>query len=251
MYYHGTNTCLYNSNGGVSIILGTYKSGFWFLPSVLFNCISVSIITLITRKKRTLIIILLIVAIIYMLSPDEIIDGKYTCMYFFFIVGYIFNMQKKRHYVIKKSIFFAPLVVIALVICSLLYDGSMYVYVKEISISNNEAFTLKGLYNELQRYAVRSIGSLSFIYLLAWYDVLPIKLKNIFCSLGRYSLGVYCTTTIMLTVYYKALGNMHINIPHNYIYPIILAIALVLITYKFFYYCEKKPMLNQLFLGGR
>ena len=142
-----------------------------------------------------------------------------------------------------------PIAVIALIICSLCYDSSMYVYSKELI--NNETLNLRWIYDEIGSCIVRVIGSISFLYIILWHDLLPEWLKKIMCNLSRYSLGVYCTTTIMLMIYYKALGNMNVNIIHNYIYPIILAIVLTAISYKFFGYCENRKILKLLFLGGR
>ena len=231
------------------LILGTYKSGFWFLPSVMFNCITVSLLTLISRKKRNVIALLLSFVIIYTIIPDDIIDGKYTCMYTCFVTGYLVNMLKSKDFIIKRSAYIIPIAVIALIICSLCYDSSMYVYSKELI--NNETLNLRWIYDEIGSCIVRVIGSISFLYIILWHDLLPEWLKKIMCNLSRYSLGVYCTTTIMLMIYYKALGNMNVNIIHNYIYPIILAIVLTAISYKFFGYCEKRKILKLLFLGGR
>ena len=235
-------------NEAFGLILGTYKSGFWFLPSVMFNCITVSLLTYISRKKRKVIALLLSFVIIYTIIPEYIIDGKYTCMYTCFVTGYLVNMLKSKDLIIKRSAYIIPIAVIALIICSLFYDSSMYVYSKELI--NNGTFNYQWIYDETRRYIVRIFGSISFMYIIR-HDILSKWLKKTMCNLSRYSLGVYCASTIILTVYYKAIGNMNINIPHNYIYPIILAIAITSILYKFFCYCEKSNILKTLFLGGR
>lgn len=231
--------------GEFFLFLNTYKSGFWFLPSVLFNCMTVTVLTLISKKRQIIIALLLFSVTLYIIIPNDIIDGKYTCMYTCFVTGYLFNMLRSKSFTINKHYFVIPIAITASIICSMYYDGSMYTY------SDNETLNLRWVRDEIGRYITRIVGSISFMYIIGWHELLPEWLKKIICSLSRYSLGVYCTTTIMLTIYYKILGNTGVNIPHNYVYPVILALVLTSISYRFFCYCEKKRILNLLFLGGR
>lgn len=222
------------------------------MPSVLFNCITVSVLTLISREKVNSLTLLLLTAFIYSIIPDEIVDGKYNCMYLCFIVGYMLNMSNANILPIRKSFWAFPFVAFAMVISAIFYDDSMYIYPKDFTILNYDTTSIVSvLCNLLQRCTVRVVGSLGFISLIAWYDLIPKRLRQVIRNLSSYSLGVYCATTIMLSIYYKIMGNLGINLSHNYVYPVILAIILTTISYCFFCIYDKKRILNTLFLGGR
>ena len=219
-------------------ILSTYENGFWFLPSVLFNCMLISAITKITRRKSWVVTLLLLSTILLLITPDEIIGGLYRCMYMCFVIGYTYNLITGRPFAIKRyGLSLLPLIIGGMIICAFAYKGWMYIYTTDFRM--------------LERYAIALLGSICFMSIVAWHTNLNNKLKLLICNLSRYSLGIYCLSVIIQTVYYKILGNLDINLEHNYIYPVFLSFVITCVSYKILNFCEDKRILNKLLLGGR
>lgn len=255
MHGDGARTSPNCTLGGQNLdsVLSTYKNGFWFLLSVLFNCIVVSFVTLIGRRKNSIIAMLLIITMIgSFFVPNEVLDSKYIFMYTFFVISYVFNMMTGKSFAVRKAKgVMLPIVAVVIVICAVLYDRDMFIYTNDTNILKNGELNRVALYNDIERYALSFMACVAFMSLIAWYDKLTERMKNVICTLSRYSLGLYCVSTMLLTIYYKLLGNLDINLPHNYIYPVVLSLAIVYVSYRMMAFCEKQRWLNMLFLGGR
>jgi CMP-N-acetylneuraminic acid synthetase len=104
---------------------------------------------------------------------------------------------------------------------------------------------------DMTRCAIGLVVSICFLYFVPLYKYMSERMQNLVCTLGRYSIGIYCLSMIILHIVYKVMGRFDINISHNYYYPIALAIFVVTICTMSMKFCEKRKILNILFLGGR
>lgn len=253
MYNYGTNSFANNSTGGARfLICSTYANGFWFLTSILFNCLVVSCITLLTRTKWIVVFILSLISILFLFVSDKYLYGTHNFMFTCFIIGYIYNMLTEKPIIHDRVKSYKLLMSILLLIgCTYLYNKSLFIYVTGVNIWQAGTISVHQLLIDVERMAISIVASISFLTLMSCYKYIPGKISKMICDFSRYSLGLYCSSSIMLMVYYKVTGKLAIDISHNYIYPLCLSIIIVTLSYVFFKRCEKKPWMNKLFLGGR
>ena len=235
--------------GGIFLI---YANGFWFLTSILFNCLVISCVTLLSRTKWIVTLLLFLISILFLFVSDNYLYGTHNFMFLCFAIGYIYNMLTGKAIIPNSVKFYKLLISILLLIgCTYLYNKDMFIYVSGVNIWQGGTISIRQLAIDAERIAISIIASISFLTLLSWYRYIPSKISNIICDISRYSLGIYCSSSIMLMVYYKVTGKFTIDITHNYIYPLCLSTIIVSLTYVFFKRCEKKYWMNKLFVGGR
>ena len=107
------------------------------------------------------------------------------------------------------------------------------------------------LYVDVMRCMMGGVASVCFLYVMPLPKYLGDKQRYVLCTMSRYSIGIYCISTIMLTIYYKLMGHYGINLSYSIVYPLLLTVLIMFVCYKFLAYCERKEILNKLFLGGR
>lgn len=238
--------------GARSLIFSTYANGFWFLTSILFNCFVVSCVTLLSRTKWIVASILFLISILFLFVSDKYLYGTHNFMFTCFVIGYIYNMLTEKSLISCNTKPCSSLISILLLIgCTYLYNREIFIYVTGVDIWHEGTIDVHQLAIDIKRIAISIVASISFLTLISWYKYIPNKISEIICNLSRYSLGIYCSSSIMLMVYYKVMGKLAIDIMHNYIYPLCLSIIIVALSYSFFMRCEKIYWMNKLFLGGR
>lgn len=238
--------------GAKSVIFETYKNGFWFLTSVLLNCMIVAVVTIISRNRRTVAALLLLINIIFLFVDENYLYKTHNFMFTCFIIGYLYNMYCRRPLICNKTRWFGVAIAcVALPVCISFFHDELYIYTSGVCIIRDGSISFDQLKTDVLRSVIALVASICFLSFVPLGRYLSAKCKNVLCSLSRYSLGIYCLTSIMLSVQYKALGKLGIDIPYSYLYPIALTLVIMTCSYYFFRYCEKRRILNALFLGGR
>ena len=242
----------FEMGGAESAILETYKNGFWFLTSVLLNCLIVSIVTLFSRSRTIITFVLFLVDVLLLFVNENYLYKTHNFMFTCFIVGYLYNMCFSRPLTFNKTKWYGTVICsIAFLICVSFFHDELYVYTSGVCIIREGSVNVAQLKTDVLRCVIALIASICFLYFVPLSKNLSVRHKDILCNLSRYSLGIYCLTSIMLSVQYKALGKLGIDIPYSYLYPIALTLVIMTCSYYFFRYCEKSRILNALFLGGR
>ena len=238
--------------GARFLIYSTYANGFWFLTSILLNCMIVSSITLLTRTKWIVVLLLSLISILFLFVSDKYLYGTHNFMFTCFTMGYIYNMLTEKPIIRDRVKLYKLLIsTLLLVGCTYLYKKDLFIYATGVNIWHGGTISLSQLTIDIERIAISIVASISFLTLVSWYRYMPSKMSELICNLSRYSLGIYCSSSIVLMVYYKVMGKLAIDITHNYIYPLCLSIIVVALSYVFFKCCEKIYWMNRLFLGGR
>ena len=238
--------------GAKSVIFETYKNGFWFLTSVLLNCMIVAVATIISRNKSIVAALLLLINISFLFVEEIYLYKTHNFMFTCFIMGYLYNMYFSRPLTFNKTRWTGAVVAfIAFIVCVLLFHNELYIYTSGVCIIRDGSISLYQFKIDILRCAIGFVASICFLYFIPLCGHLSLIYKDIICSLSRYSLGIYCLTSIMLSVQYKVFGKLGIDMPYNIFYPFLLALIMMIFSYYFFRFCEKKRVLNTLFLGGR
>ena len=238
--------------GARFLMLSTYANGFWFLTSILFNCLLVSCVTLLTRRKWIVTLLLSLISVMFLFISDKYLYGTHNFMFTCFIIGYLYNMLTEKPLIPGNVELYKLLVsVLLLVGCTFQYKKELFIYASGVNIWQNGIVNIYQLNIDVKRMIISIIASISFLALMSLYRYIPNKISELICSLSRYSLGIYCSSSIMLMVYYKAIGKLSIDISHNYVYPFFLSVIIITLSYFFFKRCEKIYWMNKLFLGGR
>lgn len=239
-------------SGAESVILETYKNGFWFLTAVLLNCFVVSLVTLVSRNKWTVTTLLLLINFSLFFLDETYLYKTHNFMFTCFIMGYLYNMYLSRPLTFNKTMWMGAVVAcISFIVCVSLFNNELYIYTSGVCIIRDGSISLYQLKIDILRCAIALVASICFLYFVPLCGHLGSIYKDIICSLSRYSLGIYCLTSIMLSIQYKVMGKLEIDIPYNIFYPFLLALVMIFFSYYFFGFCEKKRVLNTLFLGGR
>ncbi len=234
------------------LVLSTYKNGFWFLTSVLLNCFVVSLVTLLSRNRWIVSSLLLSINFGLWFVNEDYLYNTHNYMFTCFIFGYLYNAFLERPMTFKKTSLIRVFVAVAVfLMCVSIFKGDLYVYSSGVCLIRDDKFSFHQLRIDTLRCLIGFVASLCFLSLIPYTTYLKVKAKKAICMLSRYSIGIYCLSTILLTIYYKIMGRLNINIAHNYIYPVILASIVTWLSYILLKYCGKKVWLNRLFLGGR
>ena len=242
----------FEMGGAESAILETYKNGFWFLTSVLLNCLIVSIVTLFSRSRTIITFVLFLVDVLLLFVNENYLYKTHNFMFTCFIVGYLYNMCFSRPLTFNKTKWYGTVICsIAFLICVSFFHDELYVYTSGVCIIREGSVNVAQLKTDVLRCVIALIASICFLYFVPLSKNLSVRHKDILCNLSRYSLGIYCLTSIMLSVQYKVLGKLGIDIPYNHFYPLVLAFVMIFFSYYFFRFCEKKKVFDTLFLGGR
>lgn len=239
--------------GGIKyMIWETYANGFWFLTSVLLNCFVVASISLLSKNRWMITTLLLLIDFGLFFVDENYLYKTHNFMFTCFIIGYLYNMYCRRPLICNKTRWFGVAIAcVALPVCVSFFQDELYIYTSGVCIIRDGSISFDQLKTDVSRSVIALVASICFLYFVPLGRYLSAKCKNVLCSLSRYSLGIYCLTSIMLSVQYKALGKLGIDIPYSYIYPIALTLVIMTCSYYFFRYCEKRRILNALFLGGR
>ena len=238
--------------GAINFIIDTYTNGFWFLTSVLLNCFVVSFVTLLSRNKWNVTALLLLINSGLFFVDDNYLYNTHNYMFTCFIVGYLYNLHIGKPMTFSKTSVTGGVISIIVFLASVsIFKGDLYIYSNGVYLIRNGAFSFHQLGIDMTRCAIGLVVSICFLYFVPLYKYMSERMQNLVCTLGRYSIGIYCLSMIILHTIYKVMGRFDINISHNYYYPIALAIFVVTICTMSMKFCEKRKILNILFLGGR
>ncbi len=243
---------LMRMGGAESFIIDTYANGYWFLTSVLLNCFIVSLITVLSKNKWIITTLLLLINFSFFFVDDNYLYYTHNYMFTCFIVGYLYNLHLQKPMSFNKTHKkMTVLILIAYLICVFLFEKEMFIYWGGVHLIRNGEFSFHQLGIDTLRCLIGIVASSCFMCLIPYHKYLNDKVRGYIIMLSHYSIGIYCLSNIILTIYYKSLGNLGIEIPFNYITPAILAIVVVIISCVILRFCEKRKLLNLLFLGGR
>ena len=239
--------------GGVKyMIWETYANGFWFLTSVLLNCFVVASISLLSKNRWMITTLLLLIDFGLFFVDENYLYKTHNFMFTCFIIGYLYNMYCRRPLICNKTRWFGVAIAcVALSVCVSFFQDELYIYTSGVCIIRDGSISFDQLKTDVLRSVIALVASICFLYFVPLSKNLSVRHKDILCNLSRYSLGIYCLTSIMLSVQYKVLGKLGIDIPYNHFYPLVLAFVMIFFSYYFFRFCEKKKVFDTLFLGGR
>ena len=195
---------MYNAIGyEMSPLNGALMPGlftFWFLWCVLFCSIAVGIACKVTEKWYLQMLLLIPGAGLILLLPAKDLN---LCMYPFFVMGFFYAMYRERIPDRIKKLRYAALIVYPALLPFYETQHSFYitpVYSRQIGIT---ASFLLNLY----RTSVGLAGSL-FVMTILWELIrrgkeqgLCSKLSAPLALMGKYSLQLYCISTIMISGY--------------------------------------------------
>lgn len=238
--------------GAISFIIDTYSNGFWFLTSVLLNCYVVSLVTLISRNKWIVTTLLMLVNLGLFFVNNNYLYNTHNYMFTCFIVGYLYNLQIEKPMTFSKmTVKGGVLAIIVFLMSASIFKDDLYIYSNGVYLIRDGSLSAHQLGIDMTRCAIGLVASICFLYFIPLHKYLSEGMRNFVCTLGRYSIGIYCLSMIILHTIYKIMGKFDVNILHNYYYPIILAIMVMIICTMSMIFCEKRRILNMLFLGGR
>ncbi len=136
-------------------------------------------------------------------------------------------------------------------VCVYFFKDDLYIYTSGVYLIRNGEISIYQLCIDFSRCLISFVASACFLYLTTLFRSIRKPVKDVICECSRYSLGIYCLSSIILTLLYKLMGKFNIDIPYNYISPFIITLIILTVCYSFFKFCESKKVLNLLFLGGR
>lgn len=218
----------------------------WFLWSVFLN----SMIIQIVHRYGDRVWLYLIIWGVSLLIPDDTLRGVYSFMYPFFVIGYLtakhgficHSMSKELPILtISSFLLFLP--------CLFFFERESYVYVSGQCIcrENGWHFFLLDIY----RLLTGLLGSTFVLCLLKLlYDRLFVqKTMSLMIILGKYSMGIYCFQTIILS---WLAGYVVPNFNEQGILPVAIMFLTVMGGSMICTYIVRKvKILNYFLLGGR
>lgn len=233
-------------------VFGVYVNTYWFLTSVMLNCVVVCFITAISRSRWFVTLALLLINLGNLFVTDEYLYNTHNYMFTCFTVGYLYNLHFNRPITFKNfSLQWGGIAIICFSICVSLFKDDLYIYFNGVYLIRDGKFSMHQLGIDCTRFTISLITSICFLYFIPLCKCVGIQMRSVLCALGRYSLGIYCFSTIIFVILYKIMGLFDINIPHNYVSPLILALIVSALSYYFMIICSKYKLLTLLFLGGR
>jgi hypothetical protein len=160
----------------------------WFLWSVFFNIIIVCLV----RRMGDSFLFYSIIWIGLLFVPPFLLDGVYSFMYPFFVIGYLSNkygiIQRCRNYISIYS--FVSFLLFLL--CLYFFERESYVYVSGQSI--NREFGLFYLIVDIYRLITGLLGSVSIMYIcfIIYTKNTLDRFIKVITSFGKMSMGIYC-----------------------------------------------------------
>lgn len=232
-----------------SSLLDIYANGFWFLTSVLLNMLVVGVITSYIKRKllRDLTLLIMILAVLFI--PESCLYSTHAYVLPAFVLGYLANEYNWRF---SPKLWMLLPAMCFLAITPLLFSKEYFVYTTGVSIADwGGLLSVDQLKTDIIRWTFAFVNSISFIVLITlirWKH----KFKSILIQLSKCSIGIYCLSILMQTIIYKLNNHVfNINIPHNYITPIVYAVIVTVLCERVLYYAKEYKVTKDLFLGGR
>lgn len=230
-------------------LLNIYANGFWFLTSVLLNMFIVGVISCAIKLKLLRDIILFIVLLSVLLIPEDYLYNTHAYVMSAFVFGYWAN-EYKLSFTVKRWMLIPAIIFLA--ITPLLFEKEYFVYTSGVSITDwGGQFSVSQLKIDVIRWIFAFVNSICFMVLIVFVRW-PLNIKLMLSRLSKYSIGIYCLSFLMQTIIYKL--NYHlfnINIPHNYITPIIYGVVITVLCERILHFMKNYKLARLLFLGGR
>ena len=183
---------------------------------------------------------------------DNYLYNTHNYMFTCFVVGYLYNLHfEKPMTFIRTTVKGGVIAIIVFLLCVSIFKDDLYIYSNGVYLIRNGAFSIHQLGIDILRCAIGLVASMCFLYFIPLHKYLNEGIEKLICTLGRYSIGIYCLSMIILSIYYKVIGRLNVNISYSIAYPLLLTAVIVILSYAILNYCEKRKLLNKLFLGGR
>ncbi len=222
--------------------MGGYRllvNEFWFLPSIFINSVVVAITSYLFKSRTSQLIILLIVTIA-LHFVNKYLPGTYIFMFSCFVTGYLYNRYTGKSLSFNKpkyrTLLFAAL---AFFICCHYFRHDIYVYTTSTSIWRDGHLSLRHCCIDLQRYTIGMVASSCFMAYISLYRNMPLKIRDLLCKLGKYSLGIYGLSNIFYYGYSHFYDRISVGIKVNYWLPLILSTCLIVIIYMVLNKCVR------------
>lgn len=233
--------------------MGGYRllvNEFWFLPSLFMNCVIIIIVTYFCKGKTILLLSSLIINIaLHFVS--KYLPATYVFMFSCFLTGFFYNMYIGKSLTINKPNFLILFCcTLILFVCYYNFHHDIYVYTTGTCIWRDGYISLKHCCIDLQRYVVGVIGSLCFMVYISFYRNLPLKIIDLLCRLGKYSLAIYGLSNLLFYIYRHIYDRALIKVEENYWLPLVLSVFFIVIIYMFLEKCTRYNTLRKL-LGIR
>ena len=218
----------------------------WFLWSIFLNTLLVLVVEKFKIPRYTYFFIW----ICLLLIPGNILNGLYSFMFPFFIIGFLLHQyDHKTQWSNNKCVMIISAFIFLILLFLFDRDTYVYVYGQDIVRENGLYYLLK----DIQRFITGLSGSIFIInalrYLHNHFKASP--LFNYLSILGKNSMGIYCFHHIFFWQYIlRCTRRIHLASwsPGLTILAFIGALAFSLIAT---YISKKYKITRILFLGGR
>lgn len=228
-------------------LLGMYANCFWFLNSLLFNVLIVSIVVYVIRNRYLQHMMFIVISIAMMFIPQDYLYNTHAYVFPAFCLGFFVN-EFGITFTVKK--WMCLLATFFMLVTPLFFTKDLYVYTTGICVVSNQGIDIQQVLRDVERWIFAFVNSMGLITIMGG-GFLQWKKCN-FQVLGRYSIGIYCLSSILQTFFYKFNNHfLFVAIPHNYFTPAIYAIITIVICKIILQFVEKNKITKLLFLGGR
>lgn len=227
------------------------KNTMWFLSSLLLNCLVIASVTHLFRSKCVSHWMITILVLLTFFIPGHIIPNTHLFMFPFFILGYLCCQKELNlHRFLKNKyimLFFTCLFVITLYI----FDKELTIYRGgDICIITDKSIDLAKFAKDVLRYL---IGMTNGLWFLGISQLLSKHCKRKYyesiTDIGSITLAIYGFQCIAYVILSECLKCYRINIPHNYVTPLIITFIILLICKYITKICKLNKYISQLFLG--
>lgn len=230
----------------VKRFISGFINGPWFLWAIWW-C---SLLIIVARRflKDSPIVYILVLLVTFVI-PDYYGLSLYKFMYPFYVLAYFFNtyeLEKKlKIFYMNKIVIGITIVIFAVLLA--LYNIDTYIYTSGYSLLGKNV--LSQVYNDCLRFAVGLFGSVSILYVLCPLSkMLKGKLLDAMTYIGQNTLGIYLISGYLNRGLARLVSSMD---GINYIYTIMEAICIMLLSLGINALLKRWKITNILFLGGR
>lgn len=226
------------------------RNSMWFLSSLLLNCLVVASVTHRYRDKCIPLWLLIILFVLSFFIPGCIIPDTHIFMFPYFLMGY-WCYQKKLNlafYLTNRYIMLALTCVF--IITLFIYDKELTIYRGGgICIITNGGIDFAKFAKDVLRYLIGITNGFWFMGIsqrLTKYN----KGNEIIMHLGRMTLALYGFQCIAYVIISECLNRYRIDIPHNYVTPVIITLTILLLCNYIIKLCQLNKWSSLFFLGN-
>ena len=222
----------------------------WFLSSLLMNCLIIGCITHTFPKKYHLPIVFLF-CISSMLISDDAILSMHKFILFFFVMGYFINAFHVRVTKLIQSPLFFMFFSICYMAGILFYDKNVMIYEGGFCVLHNNLLDIAQLGRNMFRFFINIVSTMWFAGFFFVIIIKSPKIISFFSVLGRYTLPIYGIQSILFLMLSYVFERYCINIPHNYITPLILCVIVLFFCWGFIIVFDRWRLCRFFLLGRK